>query len=364
MDSTLTLFFYISIFLVSLFSLYISEKSKDLRTKQIFKFFSFFLLWFICVFRASSVGTDYIKVGNAYSRLVLNDYNYNYNWFWLPLRYFCKLIGLVFGSKMFWFYFILGTLTVSLFYKFIYKVCDNKVMSLFLFIVFGIYLQSFNQTRQIVALIFALYSMRYLKDNNFSKYLLTILIGSIFHETLLVFIPLYILKDMKVTHKTLMLYIIGSIILLLMHDLIYDLISHTKYVIYFSSQYNVSKLSSTILNLFVRIILYIFCMKNKNDLEGSLYNFSFNMVTICTILQFLVVKYYFFARFTTYFYAFYIILLPKCIDNYLKRFTPNSRRIVRGLIYIVLFAYFIVYYKSSSGAVGSGYDLYNFVFTN
>ena len=366
MNSTQTIIFYIIIFLFSLFFLSISMKSNKKSVKKFFSILSFFLLWFINVFRSSTVGVDYNSVGNAYSSIVMGIYDSNYNWFWLPLRIFCKIVGLIFGPNPFWFYLIIGTIMILFLYKTINK-CEHKLFSLFLFIVFGLYLQSFNQERQMVALIIILYGSFFINNNDKKKYIFTILFASIFHESALVFIPLYYLKNIDYKKKTILIYILVAIFLFFSGGIFFKLISYTKYSIYFASQYNISNVKSTIFNLLVRIVLFIFCIINKRGIKPEdknikLYNFCFHMITICTLLQFVVTKYYFFGRFTTYFYSFYIILLPKILDIFINKFVKNRMlTVLKAFIILVLLLYFYVYYKSPSGSIGSGYDIYEFI---
>ncbi len=367
MNKTVTLIFYIFIFFISILNLHFSEKTTNYKLKKFLIFMSLFPLWFINIFRANIVGTDHLAVGNQYSKIVLHQSMSGYNWFWLPLSTFCKVIGFIFGPNYFWFYLVLGTLFVIYLYKFIINNCQNKVASLFLFIVFGLYLQSFNQTRQVLALVIILYSMKYLNGHNKFKYFFSILCASVFHESALIFLPLYFIKNINInSKKSKYMYLIATIIILFFNTIIIRIISFTKYYIYFSSQYNIEKVSSTIINLFVRILLLIFCIYNldKEKIQKrDLYNFSYHMVIICTLLQLLAIKFYFFARITTYFYAFYIYLLPICINNFLKKFDPNKRTIFFILITLILFMYFFVYYFSSSGASGSGYEIYKFAFS-
>lgn len=362
-----TFIFYSSLFLLSLFFCWLGEKNKS--KSKIAIFLAIFPLWFINVFRSMRVGTDYINVGNTYYNIVMGSYNNNYNWFWFPLRIFCKIIGLLFGPNPFVFYFFIGTMTMYFLYKIIIK-SENKTFSLFLFIVFGLYLQSFNQSRQILALIIILYALFYINDkNNKIKYFLLVALASVFHESALIFVPLYFLKNIKINKKVLTIYCISALVLLVSNNILVSIISHTKYVIYFSSQYNLSNVKTTLLNLCVRIILLIFCMKScKEDLEKNfenniVYNYCMHMAIICCILQFLVTKYYFLGRLTTYFYAFYVILLPKAICNFYKKFKQNEYLIiVKITIIIVLLLYFYIYYSSPSGSIGSGYDVYSFIF--
>lgn len=364
LNNSKTILFYTIIFLYAILNLYISIKLREKKNKlyHFFLFFSYFPLWFILVFRNSSVGTDYVSVGENYTRIVNNIYMRNYNWFGIGLNVFCKVIGSIFGSNPFIFYFFIGTLTIIFLYKFLLNNCEYPTMSLFLFFVFGIYLQTFNQSRQMLAVIIVLYASRYIKEKSFIKYLIYVVFAYIFHESAIIFIPCYLLSKYKEKKQFLKIYLIAILIVFFGTSIFDKVISITKYSIYFSSQYNISNIKTTYLNLCVRVLFMCFCLlfykKNNKD---RMYNYCYHMIIICTLLQCITVKYYFVGRLTTYFFAFYIILLPKCIDELLKKYKKETRVVLLFTIIACMCYYFYVYYNAPSGALNSGYANYSFV---
>lgn len=364
MSASLTLFFYTAVFIISisLFKVGIVNKEKR-RTYIVFIFLSFFSLLFVNIFRASSVGTDYLSVGQNYTNIVNYGSTSSYEWFGFGLEILCVVIGKIFGSSPFVFYTFLGFVTMFFLYKFLLSdCCKYPTLSLFIFIAFCLYLQSFNQARQIAALSIVLYSGRHIKSKNFLKYLFTIMLASIFHVSSLIFIPLYFLKDIKINKRTCMLYFVLMIISYFSTSLIIKIISYTKYSIYFTTIYNRAYVSSTILNLFVRLFLLFFCYLFKEKSDDKYLNFCYHMIFICTFFQILTLRFYFLGRLTTYFYSFYIILLPSAYDNFLKKFDYKMKNILAIIFCLVMIVYFVVYYNSASGAVGSGYDMYKFIF--
>ena len=357
-----TLIFYCCIFAWSFITLNLYEKNRDKKINKIFLFFSFFPLWFINVFRSNLVGADYMSVGNAYSQIVLGVYSRNYNWFWLPLRIFCRMIGFLFGYNPFYFYFILGTIFVFCLFKCILENSEYPKISLLLFIASGLYLQSFNQTRQMLALILVLFSVKYLKKNECIKYIICILFASVFHETALIFLPLYLCSKIKINSKVILYYIIFTALCIACNPIILKILSFTKYYIYFSSQYNISTMTSKV-NLLIRILLLVYCLFYRDKLSSNkIYNYSLHMVMICTIIQVFTIKYYFLGRLTTYFYAFYIYLIPKCISYTAQNLSRNKKMLFYSIFYIGVVSLFLIYYCSQPGAIGSGYGDYSFIF--
>ena len=61
------------------------------------------------------------------------------------------------------------------------------------------------------------------------------------------------------------------------------------------------------------------------------------------------------ARVSTYFYLSYIFLFPIILPYVARKFRLGYKSILNPIVQIGFFSYFIVYYFSTSGAVGSGY---------
>jgi len=207
-----TLLLYLICDIVSIFFLYlgIKEKKNVKRKKSYFIWIvlSILPLLFLIIFRSPNVGRDYISVANTYSRIARGLItSSDVRWFGMPLIYFCQFICKIFGQDPFWFYLIIGILTIVFIYKAILCNSDNPVFSLFIFICFCLFYQAFNQSRQILALSIILYSYKYIVERNLLKYVLLILFASIFHNTALIFIPIYFLRYIKLNWKTILLYL-------------------------------------------------------------------------------------------------------------------------------------------------------------
>jgi hypothetical protein len=131
------------------------------------------------------------------------------------------------------------------------------------------------------------------------------------------------------------------------------------------SAYDISLKGSAVINFAVRIILLIICLSvykeviKKNKKNEILYH----MVIICTILQLFTLVSYLYGRMTTYFFVYYILLLPEVINLYRLKISKNSKRIYDVLIYTLLFVYQIVYYFGQ-GAEAGGYAKYSLIFNN
>lgn len=92
---------------------------------------------------------------------------------------------------------LFALLTVGVFLKALYDQSVDFPMSFFLFMMLGTYFQTYNTVRYYFALAIVLYSMRYVIRKQYIRFLITILIASLFHKTALIAIPLYLLAAIR-----------------------------------------------------------------------------------------------------------------------------------------------------------------------
>ena len=92
---------------------------------------------------------------------------------------------------------IFALFTVGIFLKALYDQSADFPMSFLLFMTLGIYFQTFNTVRYYFALAIVLYSMKFLLKKQYVRFVLAVLLASLFHKTALLVIPLYLLAVIK-----------------------------------------------------------------------------------------------------------------------------------------------------------------------
>lgn len=102
------------------------------------------------------------------------------------------------------FFFIIGGITnlfiIKAFYRFRYP-----AIVFLLYILSVHYQQEFNLIRQMMVVAVAFYSLKYIEESNWKKYLLFLIVAFLFHQTsiiLLTFLPLCFVKDYSKFWKT------------------------------------------------------------------------------------------------------------------------------------------------------------------
>ena len=114
----------------------------------------------------------------------------------------------------YWFLFsVVGFFTVSCAIYVINKESPAKVLSLFVYFTLAFYLFGFAGMRQGMAFAFYCLALPFLFKRKFIIYAIIVLLGSLFHRTVLVALPLYFVFNMRYSNWLLVLVVIGSLVL-------------------------------------------------------------------------------------------------------------------------------------------------------
>lgn len=158
--------------------------------------FSIFTILFAVAACRLNVGNDYAKYVEFMHLIACGAYDY------VPTEVgFNALVAVLYyisGYENFLLVFaVFSFFTLLFFLKGIYEQSDYFAFSFFLFMAFGFYFHTFNTVRYYLALAIALYSIKYVLKKEWGRFILLVLLGSTFHKSLLVIIPLYFLASLK-----------------------------------------------------------------------------------------------------------------------------------------------------------------------
>lgn len=220
---------------------------------------------------------------------------------------------------------LFSIVTVYFFVRCIYEQGDWFVASLFLFLMNGYYFSSFNSIRFYFVMGIAMYTMKYVIRGEYGKFILWILFAALFHKSVLVVIPVYLVSAylakirLKWYH-----YVIGGILLLtlIFGKNIYRVIMFTFYPFYENSvfdhvDYSVTNIAKCLGTLVLCGIGY----KNawKDQMKNKFY-FYLNLVgTVLYIFGAFIPE---ISRISYYFVIAQIFLIPNVLlsmkNNWLK----------------------------------------------
>lgn len=152
---------------------------------------------FIILFALSAarvnVGNDYAKYVEFMHLVNCDSYVPTEIGFNLVVKIIYGLSGFENFLLVFAFY---AFVTVFLFLLAMYEGSDDVPFTFFLFMALGYYFQTFSTVRYYLALAIALYAMKFVLRRQWGRFIVLVLLGSTFHKSLLVVIPLYILASL------------------------------------------------------------------------------------------------------------------------------------------------------------------------
>ena len=209
-------------------------------------------------------------------------------------------------------------------------------LTLFLYITFGTYYQSFNIMRQMMAASIMLIGFKHIYSGNLKKTVFYSIVAALFHGSVLLYIPCYFMfrantRKMK-WWQMILLYGFLSVFILSFY---------TFYIVYFKHEagFQITELKAyAIKNIANSIIIFILCallhILERNripDDERVFENITLVGLILWIIFLFLSTRLSYMMRLAGYFSPFMMLLIPYYLS---KMELKGNRVIVTGLIVI------------------------------
>lgn len=264
----------------------------------------------------------------------------------------CKMCAIISGSAQMMF-MVCAIFTILLLYKSFRLFSPNIVMSLFFFMCMGqLYLTTFNAVRQYIAIAIFTYSIKFILEKKVMKYVLSILVATLFHNTAIILLPLYYLLPKKISKVVMISF---GVLLTSSIGIITDIILNSPYAIYLEFEHYAKEVS-IIDYLYIMFGLLIIVFESKLMRQYKDRNIFFNINFLCTSLFFLNIVFsgtpiiMVTTRLNYYFIVFYAIIFVRLIKDIRL---PSNRIIFELGFYLILAVLFI----RSSILKGESYNL-------
>lgn len=347
--------YLVNIAIVTLSSFLGSTIVKDKIVNNKRKYRWFFLIWapisLICIsgFRYM-VGTDYFEYQEIYTAFGGK-----------PLEGFGPEVGFDILSKILYkisqnpqfFFFITSIIINVCIIIFLTRHSKNLTLSLYFYLTMGIYYGTMNGLRQYIASMVMALAFKHIINPNFKKYLIYVLIASLFHTTVFVMVPIYFIATQKI-------FSIGNKIFLAIIAFAFVVYQpFVKIMMFFLGDSKYSGYGDTLLNdtngaNILRIIVWMIpivialLFRNKGkEVYKDYYDKVVNMSLYGMCFMLLAYRQVFFARLTMYFDIYYLLLfaiLPNLFDRKLRRVFTY------GMI-VCFFAYSMILLLSGEGNI-------------
>lgn len=239
---------------------------------------------------------------------------------------------------------------------FVYKILKRYNYSvwtsvLIYFCISTFYIATFNGTRQYLAIAVFIWAIQYIERRQVIKYIAAILLAGIFfHESVLLFIPLYFILDKKIRLKG---KILALMITLFFSSVLNVIISYTPYIVYLTRERETHISSFTYIFAGVSILLIAFWDKFES-FKSKLVMSNMNLLCFLSLLIVLVqsngILIQMMLRMNSYFLFIYILLVPAVISSV-------KNKSLRTSMYFSLHLMLLLYFVRTIYFNGEMYDL-------
>lgn len=331
------MYIYILILIVALISVPINKKVSELHilTKQDIDNKKFYILPFLvlAIFSALryGIGIDYQTYQIHIMNIQSDGMIYNPNIYIEPgFQIIIEICAAFITKDPVFVMCIMSFLTNFFFLKVIYDQSKDIKLSIFFYLTWGYYFLAFNSIRSYFAMALALYSLRFVINKKYVRFLILIIIAALFHKSALICIPFYIIanRELKPIHFVFSILALAAVVIF--KNQIETLIFKV-YPSYLGSVYDVNEFSY--LNILKGIAVVglgcLFYQKVKSS----------KLLTVCFNLNFFALVFYCVcywvpqaSRIGFYFNITCLILIP----NLLKEIENKNSKYLISFVFIVL----------------------------
>ena len=199
--------------------------------------------------------------------------------------YWLNRLIILAGGGTVWLFLITALLTVGLFYLAFYEQSEMFVLSVALFFAAESYFISLMYVRQFLAAALIVYSFRFIREKSFWKYALCVLAAFLFHQSAILFLPLYVLCLVPI-HPLVLTGLVAALSALhgpLLRLLRWGL-GFTKYAAYWDSVFLQHYRIYTYGLFKYAILFFVACFFYKKNRTDRFYVFSLNCLAVLVYL--------------------------------------------------------------------------------
>lgn len=246
------------------------------------------------------------------------------------LEFLYKVLNIAIAHIWFnkrFFMFVIDIITMYGVYFCVKKYAKNYLVTILLFVAIGTYYMQFFILRQAIAIAILLYSIKYISEKKLFKFILCVLIATLFHKTSIVFILAYFVCNIKFNLKYLGIWLGIWMGTFLFKSVITSQFIIDKYKVYGQDQI-VGEGYGRLL-IFVGILCVTLCIDyliikrektekekilNKREITDEMSIF-YNLTLLTILFQILATQNDAFCRLANIFCVGSVILLPNMISQ-------------------------------------------------
>lgn len=331
---------YLFLMISSLYLYVIKSVNISKTFEKISAFIIFLELYIISAIRFH-VGTDYGVYLDFYRKI--DKLTYDPKGMEIGYFYLNKIVKAILGGE-YAIFAITSLIIVGLVYLTVKKFSVDPVLSLIIYMCMS-YLISFNIIRQSITISIVFFSIRYI-DSKF-KWIIPLLIGSLFHKTILLVIPLFFLAKLNLKRiHYIIIFFIGIFLFLTYGRTLVFITNFIEGFNHYIGSNFVSEGANPIRTLITFTILGFFLLDYNEIMKNKKMKFAFTMFLFGAIFSLFMLRGKIFARVVDYFDIFQILLIPYVLNSIKKLNIFGLKKYVTLITIFILIANFYYFYYS------------------
>jgi Na+/phosphate symporter len=320
------------------------------KKKLCFALIVFLQLVFLLGLRNCNVGTDtntYIQMYNTVASEP-NIQNALETWYEPGFACLSWVISCIWNNSQFYL-FVVGIITMLLFFRYIWRNTTNLWMSIYLFVGLQFYYLCFNTMRQALAMAILMNSIELIEKKKYKPFLLVILLACLIHQSSIIFLIILLLSKIKFTTKICFIILSCSISICILMDPILKIIVSIvpRYAVYFNSVFfSIGNLIHPLMYLLIFIFVSIL---SKYMIKQNTHTNLLLMMSLMTVALYIVsIRVYLLVRLVYYFAIPLVILIPLVIG---KTSNVKTKRFFYVAVTICIFVYNFFILKSGTNGI-------------
>ena len=247
--------------------------------------------------------------------------------------------------------------TILFFLKAMYEQSCDFGMSFMLFMAYGLYFQTYNTVRYYMALAIVFYALRFVRDRQYVKFLIAVLVAALFHKTAIAVLLIYPVCRMRWTIYHYVIIVTAGISGLIFKSQYMDLFVRL-YPSYKNEPEYLASGGVSIINILrvaavlaFAIAVLIFCGKEQQKNEAIGFYFRMNVAALVLYLCFSFVP--FLSRLGYYLIISQVLLIPELIKMSegikIKNIKFNIKKVLVAGVTFCAAVYFAMFmYKATA----------------
>lgn len=297
---------------------------------------------------------NYVFLFDLYNQFSFNQLFINQFGQEIGFVIFNRVIGIFTDNSVF-IMLITSFVIIYLFLKEIKKDSVYVWLSVLLFVAIGQYYISFNLIRQILAVSIIFAGSKYLYEKKIMKYLMVILIASLFHKTSFIMVPFFFILNYKFSFKKVLLTLSFLLLSTIYIDKLLSIIQNYFYTHYIEGSYGMVGFSYK--NIVLPLTMLFIMLLNLSNIDyknNRKVNIWTNSVIFYVFFSIMGMKVEVIERISHFFAPYVLLLIPYIIS---KHRNPYIRIVFIFAIVTVSIAY------NYFGLNGTGFNPFYFIWS-